>query len=55
MTQPLKNIISKHGTAEEIKEKALEEGMNTLRMAATKYVLEGITSVPEMMRVSFDL
>ncbi len=55
VTQPLKNIISKHGTAEEIKEKALEEGMNTLRMAATKYVLEGITSVPEMMRVSFDL
>lgn len=55
VTQPLKNIISKHGTAEEIKEKALEEGMNTLRMAATKYVLEGITSIPEMMRVSFDL
>lgn len=55
VTQPLKNIISKHGTAEEIKEKALEEGMSTLRMSATKYVLKGITSIPEMMRVSFDL
>lgn len=55
VTQPLKNIISKHGTAEEIKEKALEEGMSTLRMSATKYVLRGITSIPEMMRVSFDL
>ncbi len=55
VSQPLKSIISKGGTAEDIKEKALEEGMNTLRMSATKYVLEGITSVQEMMRVSFDL
>ena len=55
VTQPLKSIISKNGSAEDIKEKALEEGMNTLRMSATKYVLEGITSVQEMMRVSFDL
>lgn len=55
MTQPLKTIISKKGTAEEIKEKALEEGMHTLRMSATRYVLDGITSIPEMMRVSFDL
>ena len=55
VSQSLKSIISKGGTAEDIKEKALEEGMNTLRMSATKYVLEGITSVQEMMRVSFDL
>lgn len=55
VSQQLKTIISKNGSAEDIKNKALEEGMNTLRMSATKYVLEGITSVPEMMRVSFDI
>lgn len=55
VTQPLKTIISKKGSAEDIKNKALEEGMNTLRMSATKYVMEGITSVQEMMRVSFDI
>ena len=55
VTQPLKNIISKNGSVEDIKNKALEEGMSTLRMSATKYVLEGITSVKEMMRVSFDV
>ena len=55
VTQPLKTIISKNGTAEDIKNEALKEGMNTLRMSATKYVLEGITSIPEMMRVSFDI
>lgn len=55
ITQPLKTIISKKGSAEDIKAKALEEGMQTLRMSATRYVLDGITSVPEMMRVSFDI
>lgn len=55
VTQPLKSIISKNGDAEAIKNKALEEGMNTLRMSATEYVLEGITSINEMMKVSFDL
>lgn len=54
MTQPLRRIISRNGNAEEIKEKALEEGMYTLRMSATEYVLEGITSVSEMIKVSFD-
>lgn len=55
ISQGLKSIISKNGDAEAIKEKALEEGMSTLRMCATEYVLEGITSVNEMMKVSFDL
>lgn len=55
ITQPLKHIISKGGTVEEIKEQALADGMHTLRMSATIHVLEGTTSVPEMMRVSFDL
>ena len=55
VTQPLKHIISKGGNVEAIKEQALADGMHTLRMSATIHVLEGTTSVPEMMRVSFDL
>ena len=55
VTQALKNIISKRGTTDDIKNKAVEEGMSTLRMSAAKYVLEGITSVQEMMRVSYDI
>ncbi len=51
----LKRVISKNSTAEEIKEVAMEEGMNTLRMSATRYVLDGITSVNEMKKVSFDV
>ncbi|MGN0386849.1 MAG: GspE/PulE family protein [Lachnospiraceae bacterium] len=55
MTPALKRIISKEGNAEEIKEQAIADGMNTLRMSATKLVLEGITSYNEMMKVSFDI
>lgn len=55
MSPKLKHIISKNGTAEDIKEQALQEGMHTLRMSATRYVLEGITSVSEMRKVSFDI
>ena len=53
LTHDLKLVISKGGSADDIKNKALQEGMNTLRMSATRYVLEGITSVPEMKKVSF--
>lgn len=55
MTPKLKTIISKNGGAEEIKGQALKEGMNTLRMSATRYVLDGTTSINEMMKVSFDI
>ena len=55
MTPKLKHIISKNGGADDIKEQALKEGMHTLRMSATQYVLNGTTSVSEMMKVSFDI
>lgn len=54
MSPTLKRIISKEGDAEEIKAQAMKEGMHTLKMSATEYVLDGITSIHEMMKVSFD-
>ena len=54
VTPELKKIISNRGGAEKIKEQALKEGMSTLHMSATEYVLEGMTSYEEMLRVSFD-
>lgn len=55
MTPKQKYLISHRGTSEEIKEQALKDGMHTLHMSAAEYVLEGVTSYQEMMRVSFDL
>lgn len=54
VTHDLKYIIARGGNADEIKECALKEGMSTLRMSATRYVMQGITSVSEMKKVSFD-
>ena len=50
----LKHVIGRNGSVEDIKEVALEEGMSTLRMSATRYVIGGVTSISEMMKVSFD-
>ena len=54
MSQELKRIISKKEGTDKLKERALAEGMRTLRMSATEYVLDGTTSFNEMLRVSFD-
>ncbi|MCR4651324.1 MAG: Flp pilus assembly complex ATPase component TadA [Lachnospiraceae bacterium] len=54
VSHDLKMVIAKGGNADDIKEQALKDGMSTLRMSATRYVLEGITSVTEMRKVSFD-
>ena len=54
VTPPVRRCIARSATAEEIKEEALKHGLSTLRMSATRYVLDGITSVSEMKKVSFD-
>ena len=54
MSPELKRIISKREGTEKLKMQALAEGMKTLRMSATEYVLDGTTSFTEMLRVSFD-
>lgn len=50
----IKEIISRNGSANQIRDIALEEGMNTLQMSARKLVLEGITSMDEMKKIAFD-
>jgi type IV pilus assembly protein PilB len=54
VTPALKHIISARGSTEQIKDMALSEGMSTLRMSATDYVLKGITTFSEMLKVSFE-
>lgn len=54
ITPRLKRIISRREDSEKLKEAALEEGMNTLRMSAARCCLNGITSFSEVLRVSFE-
>lgn len=50
----LRHAISTKASTEVIKTEAIQEGMQTLRMSAARYVLDGITTVPEMLKISFD-
>ena len=54
MSPNLKRIISRREGAERLKEQAMAEGMRTLRISASEYVVEGVTSFSEMMRISFE-
>ena len=50
----IKRLISKNADAEDIKNQAVKEGMNTLKMAAANGVKEGITSVAEMIKATYE-
>jgi type IV pilus assembly protein PilB len=54
VTPALKRIISRGGTADDIEKEALAEGMKTLRMGASEYVLQGITTVDEVKRITYE-
>lgn len=50
----IKRLISKNADAEDIKNQAVKEGMNTLKMAAANVVKEGITSIAEMIKATYE-
>lgn len=50
----IKNIIAHNGTTAEIKKQAIEEGMRTLLMGSRTRVLDGTTSMEELMKVSVE-
>ncbi len=54
ISQTLKRIISTKGSTANIQNTAVTEGMKTLHSSAAEYVLDGTTSIAEMMRVSFE-
>lgn len=54
VTPKLKSAISKGESADFLEEIALEEGMKTLRMGAIEYALQGLTTVEEVKRVTYE-
>ena len=54
VTPKLKKVIARGGSADELEEAALSEGMHTLRQSAKRLVLDGITSYKEMVRTTFE-
>ena len=51
--EEIKDMIIKGANASELKKKAIELGMKTLRMSGLTKIKEGITSVEEVLRVTF--
>ena len=54
VNRELKRLINRRATAEELKQQALADGMQTLRANATKLVLAGVTSYSEILSVSYE-
>ena len=54
ITKKLRNLIASSASVDELSKQAISEGMSTLRMAAAKYVMSGITSYSEMMKITYD-
>ena len=50
----IRNLIAKRANADEITAEAQREGMSTLRQAAAKYVMSGVTSFSEMMKITYE-
>ena len=50
----IKRLISKNADAEDIKNQAVKEGINTLKMAPANGVKEGITSIAEMIKATYE-
>ena len=53
INQKIRNLIAQRATADKIKAAAEEDGMSSLRMSAAKYVCEGVTSMAELMKVTY--
>jgi type IV pilus assembly protein PilB len=53
ITKRIRKCINNGDNADEIKDEAMEEGMITLREDAIRLVLNGTTSMDEMLRITF--
>ncbi len=55
LNNEIKQLVSKKGSTEAIKNAAVKDGMRTLRMGATQLVLDGVTTVEEMLKISYEV
>ena len=53
ITKRIRNLIAENATPDKIKKAAEEEGMSSLRHSAAKYVCEGVTSMAELLKVTY--
>lgn len=54
ISRKIKKLIASGANADDITAQAVTEGMNTLRMSASNYVKQGLTSFSEMMKITYE-
>lgn len=55
ITPEIKKLIVRGADADEIRESAVRGGMHTLKMSAASYVTQGITSMAEMLKATYEV
>lgn len=55
ITEEIRKLIDKNASTDEIRKKAIEEGMSTLLQSVSALALEGKTSYEEVLRVGYTL
>ena len=54
ITPKLKELISQNASVSVLKEAAMREGMHTLKQSAASLVIQGVTSIQEMIKTTFE-
>lgn len=54
ITPTLRSMIARRCSADELRQAAISEGMHTMRESAKRLVLEGVTSISELQRISVE-
>jgi type IV pilus assembly protein PilB len=55
ITPAIKKLISQGVDADTIRDEAVREGMHTLRSSAKEYVLQGVTSMAELIKSTYEV
>jgi len=52
ITEPIRELVLAHASSQQIKQKAVSQGMRTLRQDGLRKVLQGLTTISEVIRVT---
>jgi len=55
MDREIKAMVNKKVSIDEIKQRCIDKGMKTLNQTASELVLSGITTVSEMLKVTYSI
>lgn len=55
VTKEIRDLISRHATLDQLQQMAVRQGTQTLRQSCIDLVLEGVTTIEELLKVTYSL